>query len=97
MAEAYDGNAQLARAGWVRAVARALDVRTDDLKQDERRAFENFARALALIDGLDQWAGEEKKNLIEIIRAKAGVREADYARLMQNHEKLRDWLRRLVP
>ncbi len=95
MAEAFDGNAQLARAGSVQDVARALDVRTENLNQDERRAFENLALVLALIEDLDQWTGEEKKDLIEIIRAKAHGNEADYARLMQNHEKLRDWLRRL--
>ena len=76
-------------------MARSLDVRTDDLEQDERQAFENLALVLALIDGLDQWTSREKKDLIEIIRAKARGSEADYARLMQNHEKLRDWLRRL--
>ena len=95
MAEAFDGNARLARAGSVRDVARSLDVRTDDLEQDERQAFETLALVLALIDGLDQWTSREKKDLIEIIRAKARGSEADYARLMQNHEKLRDWLRRL--
>jgi len=95
MAEAFDGNAQLARAGSVQSVARALDVRTENLNQDESRAFENLALVLALIDDLDQWTGEEKKGLIEIILAKAHGSEADYARLMQSHEKLRDWLRRL--
>ena len=95
MAEAFDGNAELARAASVRDVASALGVRTDNLKPDERRAFENLALVLALIDGLDQWTGEEKEGLVEIIRAKARASEADYARLMQSHEKLREWLRRL--
>jgi hypothetical protein len=95
MAERFDGDAARARSYAVQYVARALYVRPDNLKQDERRAFENLALVLALIDDLDQWTGREKKALVQIIRAKAGASEADYARLMQNHEKLREWLRRL--
>lgn len=95
MAERFDGDAARARAASVQYVARALEVRPDNLKQDERRAFENLALVLALIDDLDQWTRREKKALVQIIRAKAGASEADYARLMQSHEKLRDWLRRL--
>ena len=95
MAEEFDGSAALARAGSVQAVARSLDVRTENLEQEERRAFENLALVLALIDDLDQWTGGEKKEMVEIIRAKAGASEASYARLMQRQERLRDWLRRL--
>lgn len=95
MADKFDGDAALARAASVREVATALDVRPDSLNQDERRAFENLALVLALIDDLKQWTGEEKKGLFEIILSKAGAREAEYTRLMQNHEKLRDWIRRL--
>ena len=95
MAAEFGGDAALARAASAREVARALGVRPDDLNQDERRAFENLALVLALVDDLKGWTGEEKKSLFEIIRAKAGAREEEYARLMQNHEKLREWVRRL--
>ena len=94
MAEAFDGNARLARAGSVRDVARALDVRADDLKQDERQAFENLALVLALIDGLDQWTGEEKKNLVEIIRAKA---RGERSRLRAAHAESREAARLAAP
>ncbi|HJQ68271.1 MAG TPA: hypothetical protein VKA70_04840 [Blastocatellia bacterium] len=95
MAEAYDGNAQTARAESVERVARSLGVRAGSLDQGEARAFENLALVLALIEDLDEWSGEEKKRLIEIISAKAGRSEAGYARIMQNHDRLKDWLRRL--
>jgi hypothetical protein len=95
MAAEFGGDAPSARAASVRDVARALDVRMDRLGQDERRAFENLALVLALIDDLESWTGEEKRRLFEIIRAKAGAREAEYARLMQNHERLRESIRRL--
>ncbi len=95
MGDEFDGDAALARASSVREVATALGVRMHSLNQDELRAFENLALVLALIEDLKLWTGEEKKGLFEIIRAKAGAREAEYARLMQNHERLREWIRRL--
>jgi hypothetical protein len=95
MAEAFGGDAQRARAESVSSVARALNVRTESLSREEAWAFENLALVLALIDGLDEWASEDKKGLVEIIRAKARGSEADYAGLMRNHDRLRDWLRRL--
>ena len=95
MADEFGGDAALARASSVREVATALDARPESLNQDEQRAFENLALVLALIDDLKGWTGEEKKALFEIIRAKAGAHEAEYARLMQKHERLREGIRRL--
>ena len=95
MADEFDGDAALARRCSVQEVATALGVRPASLNQDERQSFENLALVLALVEDLRRWTGEEKNSLFEIIRAKAGAREAEYTRLMQRHERLREWIRRL--
>ncbi|MBI4572028.1 MAG: hypothetical protein HY713_01920 [candidate division NC10 bacterium] len=60
----------------------------------ERRAFERMAPVLALIPDLPDWSLSDRRRLVEIIRAKAGPREADYLRRMRTHARLRDCLMR---
>jgi len=75
------------------AVARSLGMgRQRAWSRPERRAFERMAPVLALIPDLSDWPPSERRHLVEIIRAKAGPREADYLRLMRAHARLRDCL-----
>jgi hypothetical protein len=58
-------------------------------------SLKEFAPVLALIPDLSDWSREEKQALVEIIRAKAGVDEKRYLRLMQRHEQFRNELIKL--
>ena len=88
-ADEFDGNAMKMRAASTKQVARALGLKPEDLKEPERQAFADFAAVLALIDDLARWTDGEKHKLVQIIRAKATTDDARYARLLQQHERLR--------
>jgi hypothetical protein len=90
MAERFTGDAKKARDGAVAAVARLLGVRRDAWAGHQRTAFENFALVLALVPDLADWTPGQKKDLVRILRAKAGPEESSYLRLMQRHAMLRD-------
>jgi hypothetical protein len=89
MASRFDGDAALIRRASVNAVARALGMRTTNLREAEQHAFENLALVLALIPDLARWSKNEKLDVARIIRAKAGADEALYLQLMQQHARLR--------
>ncbi len=64
-------------------------MRADLLKGRKRRALDYLALILALIPDLNRWSKDEKKGLQNIIRAKAGLDEAQYLKLLQKHSLLR--------
>ncbi|HEX8145526.1 MAG TPA: hypothetical protein VF553_23355 [Pyrinomonadaceae bacterium] len=89
MASHFGGDAARIRAASVQSVARALGLRSAGWREHERRAFENLALVLALIPDMSRWTKDEKREVARIIRAKAQAQEADYLRLMQQHQRLR--------
>jgi hypothetical protein len=95
MAARYNGDASRFRAGSAATVARALGVRAGTLAGAARRAFEELAPVLALVPGLGRWTVAEKRDLIRIVRAKAGSAESNYLRLLRRHRRLRDAVVRL--
>lgn len=90
MASRFGGDALKIRRASEEWVARALGVQTIAWKEHERRAFADLALVLALIPGLARWTEDEKREVVRIVRAKAGTDEARYVRLLQRHTKLRD-------
>lgn len=90
IAERFDGNALKMRRASVKAVEKALGIRTAKWKEAERQAFENLSLVLSLIPNLSRWTTDEKEALTSITRAKAGADEAKYLRLLQKHQKLRE-------
>jgi len=95
MAAQYGGDAVRFRVGSVAAVARALGVRAGTLGGAARRAFEELAPVLALVPGLGRWTAAEKRDLVQIVRAKAGSAESGYLRLLRRHRRFRDAVVRL--
>jgi hypothetical protein len=89
MAKEFDGDARKIRRASVERVERALGVRAEDWKEDERRAFDDLALVLAQISDLARWNEDEKKALANIVRAKADTDELRYLRLLQRHARLR--------
>ena len=50
----------------------------------------DFAVALSLVKDLGQWSAAEKRALVRVIHAKAGLDESGYLKLMQKHARLRN-------
>jgi hypothetical protein len=95
MANRFDSDIAKIRRASVKEVARALDVRVEDWRQAEQRAFEELALVLALIPDLARWTEDEKRDVASIIRAKAGADESRFVRLLQRHSRLRDEIIRI--
>ena len=95
MAREFNGDANLIRGDSPIEVAEALGLRRDTLNERQRNAFEELSLVLGLIPDLRTWTFDEKRALIQIIRAKAGPDESRYARRLQKHRRLRDAIQRL--
>jgi hypothetical protein len=89
MAKEFDGDAQAIRNASVAKVRRALGATGERLNEAEEHAFSNFALLLALIPSLARWTTDEKRAVLQIIRAKAGADELRYLRLLCRHARLR--------
>ena len=89
MAREFGGDARKVRADSARQVERALGAARVSFNDDERRAFENFSLPLALVPDLARWTRDERRDLLKIVRAKAGRDERTYLRLLRRHARLR--------
>ncbi|HKO43049.1 MAG TPA: hypothetical protein VJU84_07160 [Pyrinomonadaceae bacterium] len=95
MAERFSGDATSMRDEAVARVSKTLGIRAPDLKGSWWIAFSDFAVVLLLTGDLDKWSPAEKHLLKEIMKAKAGLAESRYLKLMQKHARLRSALMRL--
>ncbi|HYY42964.1 MAG TPA: hypothetical protein VE775_09550, partial [Pyrinomonadaceae bacterium] len=89
MGQSFDGDAAKIRRASATTVARALGLSTDKWRAAEQRAFADLALMLALIPDLARWSPAEKRAVVRVVRAKAGVDELDYLRRLQQHARLR--------
>jgi hypothetical protein len=85
----FGGDAQKIRAASVEKVARMLGIRVREWSEVELSALSDFAVVLELIPELSRWTDSERRAVVGIIRAKAGVDEARCLKLMQGHRRLR--------
>ena len=95
MAREFAGDSERIRRASVGKVSRALGIHVSRWTPAERHALENWSLVLALMPDLRRWKQQEKKKLVEIIRAQAGRNEMRYLRLTQKHSRLREELLRL--
>ncbi|MCM3872614.1 MAG: hypothetical protein ND895_18185 [Pyrinomonadaceae bacterium] len=89
MATRFGGDAKKIRAASVEKVARMLGIRVREWGEVELSALSDFAVVLELIPELSRWTDSERQAVVRIVRAKAGVDEARYLKLMQQHGRLR--------
>jgi hypothetical protein len=95
--ERFDGDRDRAVSECSAAVARALGCRSwKRWSPAERQWFARLSLVMALIPRLDRWSSQDKRALVEIMRAKGGVREAEYARLVARNRKLRRVLEKVA-
>ena len=92
MARQFGGEAERIRRASTSSVARKLRVNPSRWEEGERKSFESYALVLDLIPDLARWSPQEKRDLVAVIRAKAGRNEAAYLRRMQRHRRLREAL-----
>jgi hypothetical protein len=92
MAREFGGDAERIRVASTKSVARKLRVNPARWSEGERKSFESYALVLDLLPDLARWSREEKRDLVAVIRAKAGRNEAAYLRRMQRHQRLRQAL-----
>jgi len=95
MARSFGGDAGRMREYSKRALEKVLGVRTRSWTPLEKVAFENFALVLTEVANWRAWTKKEKKDLLEIIRAKAKPNEMLYLHLTQRHDRLREVLLRV--
>jgi hypothetical protein len=89
MAEKFAGDSSRIRRAAKDRVAQLLGLDVERCTVREQRAFEDYALVLSLIPGLARWESAEKRQVEEIIRAKANSSEPVYSRLLQRHSQLR--------
>ncbi len=95
MGKRFGGDSLKIRSASREKVARALEADPSKWKESERYAFDNLALVLALIPDLAEWTDTEKRDVVQIIRAKMSADESRYLRLLQRHAKLRDAIRKI--
>jgi hypothetical protein len=95
MGSKFDGEAQRFREEAIKALNTALGLRLKDWRAVELPALSDFAVTLSLVDDLHRWSDNEKQALVRVVRAKAGLDESGYLKLMQKHKRLRKAMIRL--
>ncbi len=62
----------------------------------ERLAWHRWSPLLMILPGVDRWDQREKQALVEVVRAKGGQRESDFALKFDRHRKLRRVIKKLA-
>ena len=90
MSQKFNGDPARMKEAAGQLLSRSLNIKTNNWPAFERESFNYMAIILSGMRGISKWSNEEKKSLIQIIRAKGGSGEAHYLFLMQNHPRLRE-------
>jgi hypothetical protein len=62
----------------------------------ERLAWERWSPLVLVLPGVSRWSAPEKRELVQVIRAKGGPRETEFVRRFDAHPRLRSAVRRLA-
>jgi hypothetical protein len=62
----------------------------------EREAWNRWAPLVAMLPRVERWSSLERRQFVDVVRAKGGRRESDFVRLFDAHARLRAALRRLA-
>jgi hypothetical protein len=90
MSSKFGGVARKFRDEAIRKFNRVLGLSLNDWPESELPALSDFAITLSLVEDLHRWSDSEKQMLVSVIRAKVGLDESRYLKLMQKHQRLRD-------
>jgi hypothetical protein len=59
------------------------------LPRDEREAWRRWGPLVAVLPGVTEWPDDDRRALVDVVRAKGGVRESEFVRLFDAHTRLR--------
>lgn len=77
--------------------ARLLGVRSQrGWSAGERLAWRRWSPLVHVLPGVERWSTAERRALVEVIRAKGGRRESEFALRFDRHRRLREAVGRLV-
>ncbi len=89
VARDFGGDRRRARGALAVQMARALGVRRRGWSAPERRAFDDLSLVAALIPDLPRWPAADRDALVQLMRAKGGPTEIDYAHRLDRHVRFR--------
>jgi hypothetical protein len=80
-----------------REAAQLLGIRTQkSWSAGERLAWEQWSPLIVMLPGISRWRPQQKRALVQVVRAKGGHRESGYLRLFNKHRRLRRALIKLA-
>jgi hypothetical protein len=62
---------------------------TRGFSSGERLAWRRWSPLILILPGVAEWSGQEKRELVRVVRAKGGRRESDFVAKFDRHRKLR--------
>jgi len=80
---------RVALARVTRRMAATLGVAGERRSASEQRSLSGFAPIVGQIEGLQHWAAEDKRTLVELIRLRAAPLEREFALRARAHDRLR--------
>jgi hypothetical protein len=97
LADGWGADRETAATACVDQARRRLGVRAfTGWTVGERLAWKRWAPVLMVIDGLERWTPEQRRGVVEVVRAKGGRRESEFVRRFDAHRRLRGAIARLA-
>jgi hypothetical protein len=97
LSERFGTDREKASRVCAREAANLLGVRTlRGFSSGERLAWRRWAPLVVTIPGIGRWPQQDKRALIEVIRAKGGTCELDYLHRFDQYRRLRRAIGRLA-
>lgn len=93
----FGANREVAARACTLEASRLVGLRSlSRFSRGERLAWVRWAPVVVLLPGIARWSREEKRALVEVVRAKGGARESDFVLGFDRHRRLRAGLRALA-
>jgi hypothetical protein len=89
--EQFNGDRTAAERHSLRRIGELTGVQTrasEEWTAEERRAFGRLSVLMHALPGVERWSSAERRSLGELMRAKGGAREAEYAKGVREHRSL---------
>jgi hypothetical protein len=97
VAERFGADREAAARACSKEAAALLGVRSLRLfTPGERLAWKRWSPLIAVLPGVSRWSRDDKRRLVEVVRAKGGRRESEFVRLFDRHRRLRRAIRGLA-
>jgi hypothetical protein len=97
LADRYGADREKAVQKLSREAAKLLGVRTQrSWPAGERLAWKRWNPLIVMLPGISRWKPQEKRALVQVVRAKGGRRESDYLKLFNKHRRLQQAILKLA-